>query len=373
MERRRWERGLAVLLAAVLAGLSAAVSFPVGRFPAWGFGLVFANSGQAGHPYIRGRVEGEAEESWFLCLDQGASAHSDYDYSRVDADVDYGNGSQWEKELFWAYILAFGSCDGDQSMARYAGQITKDQARDVAWRGDVPEEVTEKLRSFMELREVPDGCKNADDIYQAVSSYGTPETALGVSRLLSGPNTISEEKLYEIAGLDSAASFRRYCQLRVVSPEQGKWTNPSTGTEFTARIIQEDNGDFRVGYGMADGTAPAAGETAGAPPIVVRVDYDPAVWSIRNISGRIEYFQCKIPGAQRLARVKGQEQVTPVAFYLTTSSGSSVRPPVTPDGSGGGDRSYRINRHEETFESHYLVDLTKPDYETGNPYKASCL
>lgn len=371
MERRRWERGLAVLLAAVLAGLSAAVSFPVGRFPAWGFGLVFANSGQAGHPYIRGRVEGEAEESWFLCLDQGASAHSDYDYSRVDADVDYGNGSQWEKELFWAYILAFGSCDGDQSMARYAGQITKDQARDVAWRGDVPEEVTEKLRSFMELREVPDGCKNADDIYQAVSSYGTPETALGVSRLLSGPNTISEEKLYEIAGLDSAASFRRYCQLRVVSPEQGKWTNPSTGTEFTARIIQEDNGDFRVGYGMADGTAPAAGETAGAPPIVVRVDYDPAVWSIRNISGRIEYFQCRIPGAQRLARVKGQEQVTPVAFYLTTSSGSSVRPPVTPDGSGGGDRSYRIYRHEETFESHYLVDLTKRDYETGNPLQGS--
>ena len=160
MERRRWERGLAVLLAAVLAGLSAAVSFPVGRFPAWGFGLVFANSGQAGHPYIRGRVEGEAEESWFLCLDQGASAHSDYDYSRVDADVDYGNGSQWEKELFWAYILAFGSCDGDQSMARYAGQITKDQARDVAWRGDVPEEVTEKRRSVMELREGPDGCRH---------------------------------------------------------------------------------------------------------------------------------------------------------------------------------------------------------------------
>ncbi len=377
MKRQRCKRGAALLMAAVLSAMAVIPYLPDGIFKSWAFGLVFANSGQAGHPYIKGTVAGESEECYFLCLDHGASAHGNYDYSKVDCDVNYADGSQWEKELFWAYIMAFGSYDGDRSMEFYKNQhlITKDEARSVAWKQGTPAAVTEQINKFMSLSNIPAGCKSAEDIYSVVGNYGTKETAIGMSSLLSGPNTLSLEKLYNIAGLDSAASFKRYCKIDVVQPEGGRWTNPDTGTAFVVQTVQTDTGDFKIGYVMADGTAPAAGETKGAPPIIAEVNYDPNVFSIRKISGRIEYFKCNVPGSQRLVRVKGHEEITPVRFYITNGAGS------TQGGTGGGggttttttdgDIIYKIYEHTETFESNYKVELEKRDYETGNPLQGS--
>ena len=122
---RYWKKGtklnqrIAAMLVAVLLLTPVFTYLPPSMFDSWGFGLKFVSSGQAGHPYLMGKAPGDKEETYFFCMNKGASAHSNYDYSKVNANIDYNNGTIEQKRMFWAYIGAFGSHDGNPQLDRF--------------------------------------------------------------------------------------------------------------------------------------------------------------------------------------------------------------------------------------------------------------
>lgn len=352
-------RYLAGMLAVLVMTMTVLPHIPPGLLDAWGFGLVFVNSGSPGHPYLQGTVEGEGRKTWFLCLNQGASARSGYDYSKVNADVSYADGTMDQKRLFWAYIGAFGSADGDSSLNQWVGGCTKDQARQVAWKQSVPAWVESMANDgFMGLEQIPAGCMRPEDIFELVSRYNVPEKAMGLAKLCDAPGHISAERLYTMTGLDSWDTFRRYC---TVTPYQ-------VPAGFTLAYEMDDQG---ISFQLVDGSGIPTTGIDYKP--MFRVSYDPSVFRVVSITGTIEYFQCKVSGSQQLARAKGHADFTNPEFYLTAGAGyqgGSISGGGNGDGiTSGSEISVTVYEHKETFESNYQVELTKRDYETGQPLK----
>jgi len=204
---RSWKSGkklnqkIAGLLATILLLTLIFTYLPPGIFNTWGFGLVFVSSGQAGHPYLMGRAPGDDRDKWFLCMNSGATAHSNYDYSKVNADIDYNKGTIEQKRLFWAYIGAFGSYDKRPELNAYFGRIDKDVARETAWskgKSNGGSDWIENLASdgFMSLENVPEGCKNPKDILELISKYNSESKAMYINDLRSGPGQIDTKNLY---------------------------------------------------------------------------------------------------------------------------------------------------------------------------------
>ena len=98
------KRATAIFLATITMGSSIIPYLPSNLLTAYAFKIHFENSGVPGHPYLRGTVDGEAKETNLLCLNEGASCHSDYNYEKTDVNVSYSEGDLWQKRLFWAYI-----------------------------------------------------------------------------------------------------------------------------------------------------------------------------------------------------------------------------------------------------------------------------
>ncbi len=364
--KRRWKRLAAFVMAVILLNTSMFSCLPAGMLESWGFSLQFVSSGVAGHPYLQGRPEGESETSWFLCLNEGASAKSSYDYSKVDMDVSYSEGTLEQKRLFWAYIGAFGSYDGNAAInGLFYGQVSKEDAKQVAWKRKVPANVEQMANDgFMALDQIPAGCREPKDIFQMVGSYGEPENAMSINALISQPGVIDAGKLYQMCGLDSWDTFRKYCTVTPIDAPEGMIVTCETTDSGIHYSVKSPDGAYVAGQNS---------------DLVMKVEYDPAVFRIINVTGTIEYFQCSVDGSQQLVRVKGDASTEYPAFYLTTGKGSAYVP-QTPGGSGGGNGdglgsdsgvSVTIYQHKETFESNYKVELKKYDYETGYPLKDS--
>ncbi len=356
-------RGAALCMAVFLVCMAVLPLLPENLVDAWGFGLVFTSSGVPGHPYLRGTVGGESRQSWFLCLNEGASAHSNYDYSKINADVSYSDGTMEQKQLFWAYIGAFGSADGDPSMSQWIGGCTKNDAKQVAWRHYVPAWVQGMANDgFMGLENIPAGCMRPQDIYNLVGQYHAPERAMSMAQLCDRPGHISAERLYTLTGLDSWATFRRYCTLTPCNVPDGlllSYEYDDSGISF--RVTYE-NGILAVGTGYTP---------------MFRVSYDPAIFRIVDITGTIEYFKCRIAGSQQLARANGHAEFSFPEFYITAGTGYSGEPGTSSTGGTGGglslgnEISVMVYEHTETFESNYEIELIKKDYETGMELKGS--
>ena len=369
MKKGQFRKILAMFMASLIFCMTSLPYLPSNLFDAWAFKLVFKTSGVVGHPYIYGRVEDENFETAFLCLDHGASAHSYYEYHKIDADVDYAHGTMEQKRLFWAYIGAFGSYDERPSMTKFRGAITKEQAKTVAWKqGTVPWVEYMATDGFMALESVPAGCKNPQDIFSVVSNYGTPETAMSMNSLLSEPGVIDLNKLYELTGLNDIATLKKYCTITALPVEPGP-----AGENIIVQTVYTDNTiQFRLVY--QDGSP--ANIVGYSPDIVVNVKYDPSIFKVINVSGTLEYYKCNVEGSQLLCRAKGDFTETYPEFYLTTGKGGSTPVGGIPSGgssTGGssGDIKLHTYNHKETFESNYKVDLTKYDYETGLPLQNS--
>ncbi len=363
-ERMRLQRWTAPVLACLMISMAILPCFPSGFMRTWGFGLVFVNSGSPGHPYLQGTVEGEGNRTWFLCLNEGASAHSNYDYSRVNAGVSYADGTIDQKRLFWAYIGAFGSSDGDSSMNQWKGGCTPEEARMTAWTRSTPAWVEYMANDgFMGLENIPAGCMRPADIFELVSKYNTPEQAMGLSKLCDAPGHISAERLYTMTGLDSWDTFCRYCTIAPYNVPAG----------FTLSYAMDDRG---ISFQLVDASGIPTSGINYKP--MFRVTYAPGIFRVVSITGVVEYFKCGISGSQQLARARGHAEFTTPEFYLT--AGSGYQGGGTPGGGsgtsgggnpGGGEISVTVYEHEEVFESNYHVELTKRDYETGNPLKDS--
>ena len=363
---------VAAALAGIMLNLSILPHLP-GNLTAYGFGLAFVNSGTPGSPYLKGRVEGEGSDSWFLCLNHGAAANSQMDYSKINADVDYAKGSLEQKKLFWAYLGAFGSYDGDRSIEirNYPGSISRDEAKKVAWKEGENAWVNQKIDEFAVLDHVPEGAKSAKEVLDTVMAHKTPETALPQYKLLESPGVISKEKLFEKAGVKNWEYFKEYCELEAAPYEYN-------GKSYAPKVSETSTG-IHIQYLEADtGLPPAVGETKDHPPVIIKVTYDPSVFKVLEVSGRIEYFKASRPdgsswqGAQQLARVKGHVEESYPVFYITTgkTSGGTIIPGTGEDNGqldDGESIDVKIYQHEETFESNYHVELTKKDYETGYP------
>ncbi len=352
---RSWKRGIklnqkiAGLLAIVLLLTPILIYLPPGMFNSWGFGLVFVSSGQAGHPFLMGKAPGDEANKWFLCMNQGASAHSNYDYSKVNADIDYDKGTIEQKKMFWAYIGAFRSYDGDPTLNQF-GQIDKDIAREVAWTKGKSNGGSDWIKSqandgFMSLENVPSGCKSPKDILELISKYDTEGKAMYINDLRSGPGQIDTTKLYELTGLTDWETFKRYCVITAITP---------------GLVVNTEGQNLSWSFPYAQvGQKPTEA--------VMKISYDPNVFRVLKVSGRLEYFQCNVPGSQQLYRAKGHAKEITCEFFLTTkySTNTSASTP------GGGEVSLKVYRHNETFESNYKVDLEKRDYETGNSLQDS--
>ena len=340
-----------------VAGLVAAVLFltpiftylPPGIFNSWGFGLVFVSSGQAGHPYLMGKANSETKNTWFLCMNQGASAHSNYDYSKVNADINYFDGTIEQKRLFWAYIGAFRSYDENTTL-NILGDCTKDEARQVAWskgKSNGGSDWVESMANdgFMSLENIPEGCKNPKDILELISKYNSESNAMYINDLRSGPGQIDTTKLYELTGLKDWETFKKYCNIEAVTP---------------GMVINTEGQNLSWSFP----NAPAGQKPTEA---VMKIKYDPAIFRVLEVTGRLEYFQCNVPGSQQLYRAKGNVKEKTCEFFLTTKY-SANSPTPTP---GAGEVSLKFYQHSETFESNYKVELEKRDYETGNPLQGT--
>lgn len=352
---RSWKRDtklnqkIAGLLAIVLLLTPIFTYLPPGMFNSWGFGLVFVSSGQAGHPYLMGKAPGDEENKWFLCMNQGASAHSNYDYSKINADIDYDKGTIEQKRMFWSYIGAFRSYDGDPTLNQF-GQIDKDIAREVAWIKGKSNGGSNWIESqandgFMTLENIPSGCKSPKEILELISKYNTEGKAMYINDLRSGPGQIDTTKLYELTGLTDWETFKRYCVITAVTP---------------GLVVNTEGQNLSWSFPYA---------TAGQKPTeaVMKISYDPNVFRVLEVTGRLEYFQCNVPGSQQLYRAKGHAKEITCEFFLTTRYSTNA-PTPTPV---GGEVSLKVYKHNETFESNYKVDLEKRDYETGSPLQGS--
>lgn len=324
---------------------------PAEVFNSWAFNLAFVSSGQAGHPYLKGKAPGDTRETWFFCMNQGASAHSNYDYSKVDADVNYGEGTIEQKRMFWAYIGAFGSYDGKTSLNRYFGWIDKDTARESAWtkgKSDGGSEWIEKQANdgFMSLENIPPGCKSPKEILNLISKYNSAGSAMYINDLKSGPGQIDTKKLYELCGISDWETFRKYCSIEAITP---------------GLVINTEAQNLSWSFPEI----PAGQKPSEA---VLKITYDPTVFKVLKVTGRLEFFQCSVPGSQQLYRAKGNVEEKNCEFFLTTKYSADTS---KTDNSGDGEASLKTYRHSETFESNYKVELEKRDYETGNPLKDS--
>jgi hypothetical protein len=351
-----WKKGtklnqrIAALLAAVLLLTPVFTYLPPGMFYSWGFNLKFVSSGQAGHPYLKGMAPGDKGETYFFCMNKGASAHSNYDYSKVNADIDYNNGTTEEKRMFWAYIGAFGSHDGDQTLNRF-GRVTPEEGREVAWtkgKSSGGSAWIENMANdgFMSLENVPEGCKNPKDILDLISKYNTEGKAMYINDLRSGPGQIDTKKLYELTGLKDWETFVKYCRIDPVT---------------TGMVINTEGQNLSWSFP----NAPAGQKPTEA---VVKISYDPTVFKVLEVTGSLEYFQCSVPGSQQLYRAKGRLKEIDCKFYLTTKYSANA---PTPTPGEAGELSLKVYQHNETFESNYKVELEKRDYETGNPLQGS--
>ncbi|PJJ29847.1 SpaA isopeptide-forming pilin-related protein [Lacrimispora celerecrescens] len=353
---RSWKSGkklnqkIAGLLATILLLTLIFTYLPPGIFNTWGFGLVFVSSGQAGHPYLMGRAPGDDRDKWFLCMNSGATAHSNYDYSKVNSDIDYFKGTIEQKRMFWAYILAFESYDLNTSLNSQFGRITKDEARDVAWskgKSNGGSERVENLANdgFMSLENIPDGCKKPKDILELISRYNSESKAMYINDLRSGPGQIDTTKLYELTGLTDWETFKKYCIIEAVTP---------------GLVINTEGQNLSWSFPKA----PAGQKPTEA---VMKISYNPAIFRVLEVTGSLEYFQCNIQGSQQLYRAKGNVKEKTCEFFLTTKYSSNTPSLIT----DGGEVSLKVYRHNETFETNYKVDLEKRDYETGNPLQGS--
>jgi len=351
-----WKKGkilnqrIAALLAIVLLLTPIFTYLPPGMLDSWGFGLVFVSSGQAGHPYLKGRVPGDDGEKWFLCLNNGASAHSNYDYSKVNADIDYNKGTIEQKRMFWAYVLAFGSYDTRTDLNRRFGWNTRDEARDVAWtkgKSNGGSSLVENLANdgFMSLSNIPEGCKNPKDILDLISKYNTSGQAMHINDLRSGPGQIDTKKLYELTGLSNWDTFKKYCNITPVTP---------------GMVINTEGQNLSWSFP----NAPSGQKPTEA---VMKISYDPSVFTVVEVTGSLEYFQCNVPGSQQLYRAKGNVKEKTCEFFITTKYSANA-PTPTP---GDGEVLLKVYQHDETFESNYKVELEKRDYETGNSLQGS--
>ena len=346
---KKLNQKIAGLLVVILLLTPIFTYLPPGIFDSWGFGLVFVSSGEASHPYLMGKAPGDSKNSWFLCMNQGASAHSNYDYSKVNADIEYDKGTIEQKRMFWAYILAFGSYDENKTLDRF-GKITKDEARDVAWTKGKSNDVSAWIENlandgFMSLENIPEGCKSPKDILELISKYNSGGKAMYINDLRNGPGEIDTKRLYELTGLADWETFVKYCKIDPVTP---------------GLVI--NTGGHNLTWSFPN--APAGQKPTEA---VMKISYDPAIFRVLEVTGSLEFFQCNVPGSQQLYRAKGKAKEITCEFYLTTKYNANTSTST----SGGGEISLKVYQHSETFESNYKVDLEKRDYETGNPLQGS--
>ncbi|MEW4411273.1 SpaA isopeptide-forming pilin-related protein [Clostridium sp. AN503] len=369
MKWRKQTKGKVALFLAVLTVSMVTVPYlPVNLLDVWGFKIHINTNYDPNGPYITGRIEGELRDTELLCLNKGAPANHTMDYKKVTADVNYSEGTLEQKRLFWAYIGAFGSADGDDSFQkyRYTPNLTKDQARKVAWKLADNAWVNMMANDgFMNLENVPTGCKSPQDIFTLVSKYDTPEKAMSINAIRSEPGVFSKEKLYEMMGLADLAAFEKYCTFEYYAPPGYTVVKTETSTTLHFNVVRED------------GVLIAVGE---APGFTIKVKYDPAYFKVVKVNGRLEKYTAvsgnRADEAQVLMRAVGKVEEAYPEFYMTTGDGY-IPTPGTPDGGSGGNRgdsgeiSYVVYEHKETFESNYKVDLKKYDYETGHPLKDS--
>ncbi|ADL03061.1 SpaA isopeptide-forming pilin-related protein [Lacrimispora saccharolytica] len=352
---RYWKKGtklnqrIAAMLVAVLLLTPVFTYLPPSMFDSWGFGLKFVSSGQAGHPYLMGKAPGDKEETYFFCMNKGASAHSNYDYSKVNANIDYNNGTIEQKRMFWAYIGAFGSHDGNPQLDRF-GKISREEAREVAWskgKSNGGSAWIENMANdgFMSLENVPEGCKSPKEILDLISKHNTSGQAMYINDLRSGPGQIDTKKLYELTGLKDWETFKRYCKI----------------TEVTSGMVINTEGQ-NLSWSFPN--APAGQKPTEA---VMKISYDPTAFRVLEVTGSLEYFQCNVPGSQQLYRAKGRLKELTCEFYLTTKYSANAPTPTL----GDEEVSLKVYQHNETFESNYNVGLEKMDYETGNPLPGS--
>ena len=388
MKKGRLKRGLALFLSTVTLSMSVIPHLPPDILTAYAFRMHFNTSTSGdGHYDISGSVDNQGIETDFLCMKKGASAKSEYDYYKTDNDVSYADGTIEHKRLFWAYMLTYGNTTGiheqfnDHSIEGYfktplAGSTKV--AKEVAWSHGktnggnalIDEMATD---GFMQLENIPAGCKSPQEIFNSVSKYGTPETAISMNSLKDGPGSFSSEKLYAMAGLQDWATFRKYCTVEGLPV---KVSGPAGDREYPVKIEFDD---YAFGWSIIDpdnGYPVASLERENA--VVFRIKYNPDIFKVLNVTGLIEYFETDDAynkESQPFYRAFGKVQVTYPEFYMTTAW--KPGPDIPPSGSDGdplgdGDTiTVKIYEHQETFESHYKVDLTKYDYETGHPLKNS--
>lgn len=365
------KRKVAFLLAILMLNMTVLPYLSFNLMEAWGFKINVNSVYDPGGSYITGYVEGEQKATELLCLNKGAPANSSMDYQKVTSDVNYSEGTLDQKKLFWAYIGAFGSADGEPSFEKYgySPQISPGEARRVAWK--IGENAWVNMMAndgFMNLQNVPEGCKAPEEIFDITSKYDTPEKAMSINAIRSEPGVFSKEKLYEMMGLSSLEALEKYCSFQYIVPDGYTVVKTETATTLHFNVVR------------TDGTLIAIGE---APSFTIKVIYNPAYFKVVKVTGHIEKYTAvsgdRADEAQVLMRAIGKvEEVSP-EFYMTTGAGFTPTPGTGGDGggSGGGNRgdsggiSYRVYEHKETFESNYKVDLTKYDYETGMPLKDS--
>ena len=387
MKKGRLKRGMALFLSTVTLSMSVIPHLPPDILTAFAFHMNFNTSTSGdGHYDISGKVEGQKEETDFLCMKKGASAKSGYDYYKTNNDVSYSEGTLEQKRLFWAYLLTYGNTPGihpefpDHSIESAFGMPLAGStkvAKEVAWSHGTSNggsAIVERMANdgFMQLENIPAGCKSPQDVFNSTSQYGTPETAISMNSLKSGPGEIDPVKLYEMAGLKDWATFKQYCTI-TAPPVTA--TGPDGTKVYPVKIEYNDYG-FNWSIIDPDNGYPVA--SLEHDPIVFKVEYDKNIFKVLNVTGLIEYFETNdAKDSQPFYRAFGKVEVTYPVFYMTTGVGKPGTPITPPNGGGSGDLgggdsiSVKIYEHQETFESHYKVDLTKYDYETGYPLKDS--
>lgn len=382
MKDRQLKRGVIMLLTTVIFMMSIIPYLPVDILTAFAFSMQFNTSTSGdGHYDISGAVDGQRIKTDFLCMKKGASAKSGYDYYKTDNDVDYSNGTLEDKRLFWAYMLTYGNTPGihmefnDYSIENTFGTPFKGNtkvAKEVAWsqgrsNGGDPRIDAMATDGFMSLENIPAGCKSPQDVFNSTSQYETPETAISMNSLKSGPEEIDPVKLYEMAGLKDWATFKQYCTI-TAPPVTA--TGPGGTKEYPVKIEYNDYG-FNWSIIDPDNGYPVA--SLEHDPIVFKVEYDKNIFKVLKVTGKLEYFETNdAKDSQPFYRAFGKVQVTHPVFYMTTGVGKPGTPITPPNGGGSGDSiSVKIYEHQETFESNYKVGLTKYDYETGYPLKDS--
>lgn len=107
MKKGRLKRGIALLLSTMTLSMSVIPHLPPDILTAYAFHMNFNTSTSGdGHYDISGRVEGENEETDFLCMKKGASAKSAYNYFKTNNDVNYSEGSlEHKKPIVQIYLI----------------------------------------------------------------------------------------------------------------------------------------------------------------------------------------------------------------------------------------------------------------------------